>query len=126
MTVLANPFSDGKDKRSDSVVLSRLPPEFLYIDWPLLYCRKVGDGKLSDVLNLVLCLWSEMEVLGDVHKYIKSGILTGIVFENVEMVEGAVAVALEIDTGLFIDLLHGSLKIRLPLVYLSLRERPRG
>lgn len=54
MTVLANPFSNGKDKRSDSVVLSRLPPEFPYIDWPLLDCRKVGDGKPSDGLDLVL------------------------------------------------------------------------
>lgn len=104
MTVLANPFSNGKDKRSDSVVLPRLAPEFLYIDWPLLDCGKVGDGKPPDAVDLVLRLRPEVEVLRDARKYIEPGILPGLMFENVEMVAGAVAVTLEVEPGLFIDL----------------------
>lgn len=124
-TVIPNPFSNGMDKRSDSVVLPRFFPEFLHVDWPLLDRRKVGDGKPPDAVDLVLRPRLKAEVLGDVPEYVEPGMLPGLMFEDVEMVEGGLAVAPEVVPGLFIDLPHGPLKICLPLVYLPLRKGPR-
>lgn len=125
-TVIANPFSNRKDKGSDSVVFPRLSPEFHYIDWPLFDCRKIGDGKSLDDVDLVLHVLPVVEILGDIHKYIEPSILPGLMFENVEMVAGAVAVELEVEPGRFIDLPYSPLEIGLPLVYLPLREVPRA